>query len=285
MKKIFLTIAVAAVAVAAVAQPQAKGTPARLTQTPQGLMSPVWSPDGTAIAATGDNYTGIFVLNLSDNSMRTLTSEAGAGYKMTWTADGKEIVGRTNVVENGRVLHEIKAYAVTGAVRTLKAKHRTNAMPTLKAAGLSQKNSGVYDIMTADPAKAAASIDALNRFADKMVINPALSPNGKKVAFQVVGNGMWVIDADGSNLSYLGEGSHPAWMPNSTEIVYTVVRDNGQNFTGSTLYGLDLATGKRAALAGGENNMIPLTPAVSPDGKKVVFENAANASLYIVNLK
>lgn len=269
----------------AFAQPKAAGAPTRLLSAPQGLMAPVWSPDGTRIAATGDNYTGIIVMNADGSNAQAITNAAGAGYKMTWTADGKEIVGRTNVYENQRVLHELKAWKADGtAVRTLRAKARTNAAPTMKAAGLSKKSNGVYDIMTADPATACSQIDALNAFGNKVVINPALSPDGSKVAFQIGGAGMWVMNTDGTGLKSLGQGSNPSWMPDSRNIVYTIVKDNGATYTASTIYGMDTTTGNTSVVVS-QSNLIPVTAAVSPDGKKVVFRNVADESLYIVNLK
>ena len=41
---------------------------------------------------------------------------------------------------------------------------------------------------------------------------------------------------------------------------------------------------KSVELVGG-SDIIPLTPAVSPDGKKVAFENAADAAIYVISLK
>lgn len=286
MKKQFLlALTLLVCGATAVAQPRGAGVPTRLLQAPQGLMAPVWSPDGTRIAATGDNYTGIIVMNADGSEAVTVTDAPGAGYKMSWTADGKEIVGRTNIYENARIYHEMKAWSADGrADRVLRAKHRTTAAPTMRAAGLSKKSNGVYDIMTSDPAKAASQIDALNGYADKVVINPALSPDGTKVAFQIGGAGMWVINSDGSGLKSLGKGSNPSWMPDSRSIVYTVVTDDGERYTGSTLYGLDTENGNSSVIVS-QDGLIPVTPAVSPDGTRVVFQNVTDASLYIVNIK
>ena len=47
---------------------------------------------------------------------------------------------------------------------------------------------------------------------------------------------------------------------------------------------MNINSGKKYLLT--ENtNLIPLTPSVSPDGKKVAFENAIDASIYVINLK
>ena len=93
-------------------------------------MAPVWSPSGDKIAVTTDNYTGILVADASGTNLRRLTSDAGVGYKMTWTADGSRIVGRTNVAANRMVLHELKAYDVASAKSSvLVAKNRFDGTP------------------------------------------------------------------------------------------------------------------------------------------------------------
>lgn len=230
------------------------------------------------IAASGPNYTGIYVFTADGKDGHQVTMAEGAGYKMEWNANGTEVIGRVNIREGVRVLHEMKAWNVeNGTMRTV-VKKRSNATPG------SLNRQGLYAKMVNDAAGVTKSVSALSQFNGRTVINPAMSPDGKKIAFQVVGKGMWVINADGTGLRSLGTGSHPAWMPDSRTIVYTVVTDDGQNFTGSTVMAIDLAE-KTPSVLIADNNLVPLTPAVSPDGTKMVFENARDASLYIVTLK
>ncbi len=281
-KKILALCTLAVCGMSVWAQPRSTSAPVKLASCADGLMAPVWSPNGDKIAAAGANYAGIYVFNADGTQGEQITAAEGAGYKMTWGADGKEIFGRTNIVDNCRVFHEFKAWNVeTREARTIAAKARTNAAPSRRVAGV--KTCDVYETMTSDPAEAASKIAALNDYAGKIIINPALSPDGSKIAFQIVGNGMWVINADGTELRSLGKGSHASWTPDSKSIVYTVVTDNGNDFTSSTVYSMDIESAKSSVILA-DSKIIPLTPAVSPDGKKMVFENAADASLYIVTL-
>lgn len=289
------------------AQPNGADQPQMLIRASQGLMAPVWSPNGEKIAVTSDNYTGIYIANADGTDLWQLTGEAGAGYKMTWSADGSQILGRTNIVENHRVLHEVKVWNVNnGASAVLVPKTRElKGTPTWKSASniliadrsginnlntktrakaLIASNANVYEIMVNDPVGAATQIPSLKDYAKKMIINPALSPDGSKVAFQIPGKGLFVCDNDGNNLKSLGKGSHASWLPDNENIVMTRVQDDGQNFTSSDIYSVNTTTGN-AILLTGNTDIIPLTPAVSPDGKKVIFENAADASIYIINLK
>lgn len=278
MKKHYLAlVAMAAMAAPAFGQVRAAAEPVKLLSAPCGLMAPVWSPDGSKIAVTSDNYQGIFIAEADGANLRQLTADAGTGYKMAWSADSRTILSRAKIEQGGRNFYEMRTYALDGSATVTAAKARTSAQPGATSA------TGIYRVMTADPANATASVAALGQFAGKTVINPALSPDGSAIAFQIPGKGMWLINADGSGLRSLGQGSHPAWMPDNRTIVYTIVEDNGQNFTASTLRSMDLRTGATAdilATAG----YIPMTPAVAPDGSKVAFENAADASIYVVEL-
>ena len=273
------------------AQPKGASEPELLVKSPSGLMAPVWSPDGKQLAMTTDNYTGIVVVNADGSNLRHVTNAPGAGYKMVWSADCSQILGRTNIFEGDRVFHELKTWNVnSGKAELIAAKSRNlTAIPTWKqvkiAKGLkTAKVETVYDVMINHPAEATKMIVALNSYAGKMVINPAVSPDGQKIAFQIAGKGCFVCNLDGSNVISLGAGSRPAWLPDSKNVILSEVKDNGNVYTSADLYNVNIATGKRVILTA-NTDMITLSPAVSPDGKKVAFENPVDAGIYVINLK
>ncbi len=260
------------------ALPTGASAPSRLLSGDNGLMAPVWSPSGDMIAATGDNYSGIYVARADGSYMRQISSDAGAGYQMMWN-DNATIVGRAALNQNGGRRYALRSYNV--------ADGRTADLSTgreLPRVAKKQGAASLYENMLAHPAGITSAVPALSRFAGKMVINPAENADGTKIAFQVPGQGMWVINADGSGLRSLGNGSHPAWLPDGDTLVYTLVSDNGADFTASVLFALDTKTNRTVTLTS-QTGMIPLTPAVSPDGSKVAFENAADHAIYVINLK
>ncbi len=270
------------------AQPRSASEPQKLIEHSVGLMAPVWSPDGSQIAVTTDNYTGILVANADGTDLKTITNESGAGYKMKWSSDGKQILGKTNIIENNRVLHEVKAWNVETCESEvfIKKSRDIEGTPTWKSIRMTPTltNSNVYEIMVNNPAKATSQIESLKDYAGRMIINPSISPDGNKVAFQIPGHGMWICNSDGSNLRSLGKGSNPQWLADNESLIYTVVTDDGTNFTASDIYSININSETKYLLTG-NTTLIPLTPSVSPDGKKVVFENAIDASIYIINLK
>ena len=209
------------------------------------------------------------------------------------------------MVSDNRVFHEVKVWnAADGVETTLVGKTReligtplwndaervmisdergASSVNTRSLKRTSATAADVYTMMVNDPAGVADKVASLKEFSGAIIINPALSHDGKQVAFQVPGKGIFTCNSDGSGVAYLCKGSHPAWLPDNS-LIYTVVTDNGESFTGSDIYAVDVATGK-AVLLTANTDMIPLTPAVTRDGKRVAFENAKDACIYEITLK
>jgi Tol biopolymer transport system component len=112
-------------------------------------------------------------------------------------------------------------------------------------------------------------------------LDPALSPDGKLIAFaaqpfEVVNGGpstdpfyhVYVMTRDGALLADLRGYAQPAWTPDG-RLVYAGSAPLYDGETGIYISGADLKNPKR--LDGSLS--APNSPAVSPDGKSVVFEN------------
>lgn len=285
-RQLLLALTVAMMGGIALAQPRSVSEPQLLIKSDVGLMAPVWSPTGDKIAVTTTGYTGVFVANADGSDLMCITNAAGAGYKMQWNSKGTQIIGRTNITENHRVYHEVKAWDVTNASeRTIVRKTRNlKGTPTWKTTLATTEASNAYDIMINDPVGAMSKISSLQAIGGQMVLNPALSPDGKKVAFQIYAKGMYICNTDGTNVKYLGKGVYPAWLNDNESIVYNITTDNGSRLTSSTLQSINVNTGKTFTLVKREG-IIPLKPTVSPDGNKVAFENVADEAIYVVTLK
>lgn len=67
-RKLIIAAAVVMSCAGLMAQPTAWSEPQLLIKAEQSLMAPVWSPDGSKIAATGDNFIGIWVANADGSS-------------------------------------------------------------------------------------------------------------------------------------------------------------------------------------------------------------------------
>ena len=195
-KQTFLTLALSMLGVAAMAQPRSASEPTLLIKSSQGLMAPVWSPSGDKIAVTSDNYDGIWVADADGSNLRQVTCCSGAGYKMQWNADGTKLLGRTNVVSDNRVFHEVKVWnAADGAETTLVGKTReltgtplwndaervmisgergASSVNTRSLKRTSATAADVYTMMVNDPAGVADKVASLKEFSGAIIINPAL---------------------------------------------------------------------------------------------------------------
>ena len=277
-KSLLLFSAIMLSAGSLMAQSMANGEPRLLIKSAQSLMAPVWSPDGSKIAVTGDNFIGIWVANADGSNLNQVSEALGAGYKMNWQ-DAQTIVSTPYTVENGLRMVRIENVNVETAEISEVAPAQRGFRPSKV-----MKNVNLLRIMCDQPAEATRLIPSLEQYAGKMVLNPALSPDGKKIAFQIVSYGLFVCDVDGANLKSFGKGAYPSWAPNSTDLMFARIQDNGERFTASDLFSVNTETGVEENLTP-NSDVIPITLSVSPDGSKVAFDNDVDGNIYVVDLK
>ena len=277
-KSLLLFSAIMLSAGSLMAQSMANGEPRLLIKSAQSLMAPVWSPDGSKIAVTGDNFIGIWVANADGSNLNQVSEALGAGYKMNWQ-DAQTIVSTPYTVENGLRMVRIENVNVETAEISEVAPAQRGFRPSKV-----MKNVNLLRIMCDQPAEATRLIPSLEQYAGKMVLNPALSPDGKKIAFQIVSYGLFVCDVDGANLKSFGKCAYPSWAPNSTDLMFARIQDNGERFTASDLFSVNTETGVEENLTP-NSDVIPITLSVSPDGSKVAFDNDVDGNIYVVDLK
>lgn len=277
-KSLLLFSAIMLSAGSLMAQSMANGEPRLLIKSAQSLMAPVWSPDGSKIAVTGDNFIGIWVANADGSNLNQVSEALGAGYKMNWQ-DAQTIVSTPYTVENGLRMVRIENVNVETAEISEVAPAQRGFRPSKV-----MKNVNLLRIMCDQPAEATRLIPSLEQYAGKMVLNPALSPDGKKIAFQIVSYGLFVCDVDGANLKSFGKGAYPSWAPNSRDLMFARIQDNGERFTASDLFSVNIETGVEENLTP-NSDVIPITLSVSPDGSKVAFDNDVDGNIYVVDLK
>lgn len=277
-KSLLLFSAIMLSAGSLMAQSKANGEPRLLIKSAQSLMAPVWSPDGSKIAVTSDNFIGIWVANADGSNLNQVSEALGAGYKMNWQ-DAQTIVSTPYTVENSLRMVRIENVNVETAEISEVAPAQRGFRPSKV-----MKNVNLLRIMCDQPAEATRLIPSLEQYAGKMVLNPALSPDGKKIAFQIVSYGLFVCDVDGANLKSFGKGAYPSWAPNSRDLMFARIQDNGERFTASDLFSVNTETGVEENLTP-NSDVIPITLSVSPDGSKVAFDNDVDGNIYVVDLK
>jgi TolB protein len=236
----------------------ADGTDKRqVTRDAHESESPAWSPDGTQIAYTLDNYAGhsdIYVINADGTNRRRLTTDGNASGP-TWSPDGTQIAFVHHTQGGGNDLYLM---AVTGGTDADGAEQSSDGLQRLTQTG---KNRGVSRatwspdgmhiacVIDFDPDPLAqdsticifsvqdalqkggakvADMQQLPRVGEHLYDRPAWSPDGSQIAFSPVVNkhrDIYIINADGTNPRQLThtpdmDEFSPAWSPDGTQIVF-----------------------------------------------------------------
>ena len=313
-----IVVALFAVALAATShaqtQPFRPGAPEILVDGGASYyMSPVWSPDGRHIAFTSAEYRGIWTVPAEGGTPRQITAEDAAGFGFTWSSDGSAIAARPARFDERYRHNAIKVYDVeTGSENTLIDYRRgqvglpqwtdldqriavqvqrevelleTGIAPARREkqlrdeAVLFPRNNRIEKISLA-----ADATEVVEDFGDRNILNLVPSPDGSVIAVQVMGEGIYVIDADGSNLCEIGRAENPVWSPEGRYLIVMITEDDGHNITGSELYAVDITTAQRFHLTA-HTNLIALHPTVSPDGNTVAFGDPNTGRIYTMSIR
>jgi TolB protein len=107
--------------------------------------------------------------------------------------------------------------------------------------------------------------------------SPAWSPDGSKIAFEVFlappMNGIWVMDANGSNKKQLTDdgGAGPSYSPDGTRIVYTLT-------SGLVVMRADGTHGKQIV-----STFVPDQPEFSSNGKMIAYSQGGRIWVVLGN--
>lgn len=164
------------------------------------------------------------------------------GVELYYTGDGKIL--KTNILENTE-----KAVAFTASIPASRPKYTPRRYD--------------FDSTAARPVKG--------------VYAPALSPDGKSVAFVAL-NQLYVMPIGGKPVAITHDAFYkqgPAWSPDGRWLAYVSDRDGIENVYLHDVSAADDAHDKRALPSGSAEIM----PAWSPDGKLIAFQDQTMATM------
>ena len=287
------------------AQVRASGDPVQLTES--GFMNPSWSPDGTRIALSAPRYEGLFVLDTSTGDLVEVTTEAGAGFDYSWSPDGTSLLARVSRYEGVRRYNAVKIFDLTNADGHLLTDYRSSmpATPSWDAAGervflYTGEELEIFDVSTAagkasverlevtegqkgliEADLSSRSVSALAPFADRDILNLVRSPDGSRLAFEVLGGNLFVMDADGANVVDLGPGNRPSWSPDGEWLVYMITEDDGHVITSSDLVAVRSDGSSRSQITR-TSDRLEMNPSWSPDGSRIAYDDILDGAVYAV---
>ncbi len=264
-----------------------------LTTPEQGLFFyPKLTPDGKKVLFTGPQFTGLYVLELGQNQIKTLNKEPGAGYEYQIGPDGAFVYYRTSTFVNYKKYYTLKKQSLSDAqtqvlekqvrelttprmaqneIFYLKEKQAVQkaVIPLLKKANAKEK-AAVF----ADDGKMILVVNGetaeLAPLGYGMYIWPQISPDGQRIVFTFGGDATYVCDLQGRILAKIGYANAPVWSPDGKWIAYMVDHDNGDYFTDSEIF-ISSADGKTKVQITNTPHIIEMYPDWGGKMNQLVF--------------
>ncbi|MEO8232859.1 MAG: hypothetical protein ABI638_11285, partial [Ignavibacteriota bacterium] len=259
---------------------------------------------------TKNNYQGIWIYNLQTKSSFQLTDEMAAGFAFKWSSDSKSILTRVAKYEELKRYNAVKVFDISIKESKQLTDYKT-MMPYLPQ--WADGDTKIYlpektndEIFITDKSKNNLNQNSLIVFEknnklivknlndnaeqtfepikDAQYINLSTSPDETKLAFELMGGNMFVINTNGTNLIDLGIGNRPHWSADGNKIVFQITQDDGYNFTASDIFSIN-ADGTQKTNLTNTNDKLEMNPCFAPEGKAIVFDVVNDGSIYLMNIE
>ena len=198
--------------------------------------SPVWSPDGGAIAFVNDAggfgvFPDICVMNADGSNVVNLTNDGAIDTSPSWSPDGTKICFASNRDHGWQQIFVIKRDG-SDVINLTPGHGHFGSSPHWSPDGrwiaFTRRNERRVDIFVMAPDGSDVR-NLTNSDAPKQ--NPVWSPDGSLIAFTSGRTGdecasVFVMNADGSQVRQLAEcGYAPSWYPDGSQVIFEVDHD------------------------------------------------------------
>jgi Tol biopolymer transport system component len=229
---------------------------------------PRFSPVGDYLLLTSSNYKGLRAFYFSSRKISTITTDDGAGLNAQISADGKNILyNKVELIRNLRRNTLMQVNVGNGISKKLSSS-ALKPLITIEDRKMILFKSGTRKVLT--PNGAAESY-----------IWPVISPDGKKIAYTVVGKGTFVCNLNGSQPVALGYLNAPRWL-NNQWIIGMHDTDDGEKLVSSELIAVGV-DGKGRQIIKTPAGKMALYPDASADGKRIAF-HSEKGEIYILTI-
>lgn len=257
---------------------------------------PSVSADGNVVSATQTDSDLLKVLDLRDGSVRTVSSEWAT--EPTVSPDGTRVVYRKSSLSDGLIYKSLVSVDLTtgqseeliAPTRKLNAGVRIDERGVIAVAdgrrvakNFSKDVAPKGALVSVNRGHLEVNVDGRSSFIDPQgrgsYLWPALSPDGKRVAYYLAGEGCFVADIDGSNAVSLGLIRAPKWFDNNTVVGMRDV-DDGENVVSSQIVAADLRGNTQPLTS---ETVIGMYPTVAEKAGKIFFATP-DGDLYIIHI-
>ncbi len=264
-----------------------------------------FSPDGKFIGFTGEKYKGLFVKDLSTNEIVKITDADGAGWRFSWSPDSRGITFRETEYLEKSATYKIMKRFLNKESNELVGEFENTVWPPLW-------KDTIYSVDTFRSSNIALAVKPLsilknpakplkfNAFTSDNRVSlidlktgilknleegthsPSISDDGRFVLYIHLDT-IKVLDTVKNTTIEIGRGSSPSWVSGSKKVVYTSTLDDGRNITFSQIFLFDMISRVSETIAVPAER-IPLAPAISSDGSKLLYTDYITGHLFIKKL-
>lgn len=240
---------------------------------------PTISPTGSVLLFTSEDHDGLKMLDLASKEVNVIDENPGTGFDPVFSSDGKEIVYRTIVRQDGLIRRDVQKFDLTTGQKVQLLE------PSRKVVNTRALLSKTFAYGLADKQAIEVSIAG-----DTRVINPiqagyryiwtSVSPSNNKLLFNEINSGLYVSELDGTQAKHLAtRAEFPCWVDDNYVIaLYT--EDDGYVVTKSKIIAINVETGESKYLTD-DNVLVNGITAVS---NKIVYATE-EGQMYIMNIK
>lgn len=280
------------------------------------VMNPKWSPDGTKIAFTSARQVGLWVADSNGDNIRQITDDESVGHGFSWSHDSSHLLARHSVQDGPRRTHAVKLYSVHSDEQRLLTEYR-NQMSVVPSFSVNQESvvlphrdrietlgSGLQperfkSVAGQELAKPVVlnnrssiqvaagvenSYETLVPFEGRTFLNATPSPDGQRIAFEVMGGNLYVMNVDGSNIVDLGRANRPEWSPDGRYIAAMLAEDDGHHYLKSDIVAFT-TDGSECLYFTTSSGLIAMSPSWSPDGTKIAFHAENENGIFVLELE
>ncbi len=258
-------------------------------------VAPRFSPGGDQLALSTPQYRGIYLYSFASGTLRELTAEPAAGFGLAWSPDGNWIAARPAKFENRRRYNTLVIIQVnTGEQRQLTPFQTTlPGIPNWTSDGnfIFLDRTSNFQLYAIDPTvkpdtgvtllfargKRIYQRDLLGREEQPLltvageILNMVPNPQRTRVAYEILGGHLWILDLNTNKTYDLGPGNEPVWHPEGDKLAFMTTRDDGHQITEADIYVVNSDGSGRMKLTD-TPTVLEMRPTWSPNGKMIVYD-------------